>query len=152
MNGYDSLLAGLHYAKTVYGSNLSGLGNGHGYANGGIVRNWQYAQIAEHNKPEAVIPLEAAKDSRAWQVLKAVVDAKTGGKSLDSNDTDSTSNTDSKIAELTSTVNQMALMMKTIIGLNADQITATKAIGTFDQKENYKQQARDLSAQKWTAF
>ena len=46
----------------------------------------------------------------------------------------------------------MALMMKTIIGLNADQITATKAIGTFDQKENYKQQARDLSAQKWTAF
>lgn len=152
LNGYDSLLAGLHYAKTVYGSNLSGLGNGHGYANGGIVRNWQYAQIAEHNKPEAVIPLEAAKDSRAWQVLKAVVDAKTGGKSLDSNNTDSTSNTDSKIAELTSTVNQMALMMKTIIGLNADQITATKAIGTFDQKENYKQQARDLSTQKWTAF
>lgn len=151
-NGYDNLLAALHYAKVRYGSSLSGIGEGHGYANGGIVRNWQYAQIAEHNKPEAVIPLEAAKDSRAWKVLKAVVDAKTGGKSLDSNNTGSTSNTDSKIAELTSTVNQMATMMKTIIGLNADQITATKAIGTFDQKENYKQQARDLSTQKWTAL
>lgn len=142
-NGYDNMLAGLNYAKHRYGSSLSFLGQGHGYANGGIVRNWQYAQIAEHNKPEAVIPLEAAKDSRAWQVLKAVVDAKTGGKSLDSNNTATTSNTDSKIAELTNTVNQMAMMMKTIIGLNADQIAATKGIGTFDQNKFYKKMATD---------
>jgi tape measure domain-containing protein len=142
-NGYDNMLAGLNYAKHRYGSSLSFLGQGHGYANGGIVRNWQYAQIAEHNKPEAVIPLEAAKDSRAWQVLKAVVDAKTGGESLDSNNSGSTSNADSKIAELTNTVNQMAMMMKTIIGLNADQIAATKGIGTFDQNKFYKKMATD---------
>jgi len=36
-NGYDNLLAALNYAKHAYGPGLSALGNGHGYASGGIV-------------------------------------------------------------------------------------------------------------------
>lgn len=31
LNGYDNLLAAINYAKTVYGEDLNGLGEGHGY-------------------------------------------------------------------------------------------------------------------------
>lgn len=31
LNGYHNLLAAIHYAKTVYGDDLTALGNGHGY-------------------------------------------------------------------------------------------------------------------------
>ncbi|WP_025726788.1 phage tail tape measure protein [Heyndrickxia ginsengihumi] len=70
-NGFDNLLAALNYAKHRYGKNLSGLGEGHGYANGGIVTKAQLANIAEGNKPEAIIPLDKAKRSRAMQILSA---------------------------------------------------------------------------------
>lgn len=148
-NGYDDILAGLHYAKARYGSSLSFLGNGHGYANGGLITQPIHALVGEDG-PETILPL--TKTSRAWQLLGQAVTNINHNLGNGAVAESENSNTDSKIAELTSTVNQMALMMKTIIGLNADQITATKAIGTFDQKENYKQQARDLSTQKWTAF
>jgi TP901 family phage tail tape measure protein len=36
-NGYDNLLAALNYAKHTYGPNLNGLGEGHGYAYGGVI-------------------------------------------------------------------------------------------------------------------
>ena len=152
LNGADQIMAAINALNHGGEGGWKNIGNGHGWENGGIVRNWQYAQIAEHNKPEAVIPLDSAKDSRAWQVLKAVVDAKTGGKSLDSNNTGSTSNADSKIAELTSTVNQMATMMKTIIGLNADQITATKGIIGYDKSAVYHQTSTDQSLAGFQSF
>lgn len=68
-NGYDSLLAGLNYAKKAYGANLSFLGQGHGYANGGLVTQHQIAQIAEGNKPEMIIPLDGMKSSRGFELL-----------------------------------------------------------------------------------
>ncbi len=75
LNGYDDLLAGIHYAKAKYGSGpsmFSRVSGPLGYANGGIVKNHQLAQIAEGNLPEAVIPLDGSKRSRGKELLGEV--------------------------------------------------------------------------------
>lgn len=86
-NGFDNLLAALNYAKHRYGKNLTGLGEGHGYANGGIVANEQIARIAEGNKPEAIIPL--TKRARALQLLaktQQILGVPNGGTVVVNND------------------------------------------------------------------
>ncbi|MGV0167600.1 tape measure protein [Furfurilactobacillus sp. WILCCON 0119] len=72
-NGFDDILAGLNYAKKRYGNNLSFLGNGHGYANGGFVSQNQLIEVAEGNKKEAIIPMDITKRSRANQLLMEVL-------------------------------------------------------------------------------
>jgi SLT domain-containing protein/phage-related tail protein/murein DD-endopeptidase MepM/ murein hydrolase activator NlpD len=65
-NGYDNILAGLNYAKHRYGSGLSFLGNGHGYANGGIANT---PSIFGEAGPEMAIPLSMTRSDRANQLL-----------------------------------------------------------------------------------
>ncbi|SPJ44105.1 tape measure protein [Leuconostoc carnosum] len=69
MNGYDNILAGLNYAKARYGNGLSFLGNGHGYANGGLITKNQMVEVGEGNKPEMIIPLDGMKSSRGFELL-----------------------------------------------------------------------------------
>ncbi len=72
-NGFDNLLAGLNYARKRYGDSLSFLGQGHGYANGGLVNVESLAHVAEGNRPEMIIPLTASKRGRAYQLLSEVM-------------------------------------------------------------------------------
>ena len=83
-NGYDNILAGLNYARKRYGNNLSFLGNGHGYENGGLISNHGMYEIAERNMPEMVIPLAAEKKSRANQLLTEA-NERINGKATDDN-------------------------------------------------------------------
>ncbi|XID85763.1 tape measure protein [Pediococcus pentosaceus] len=69
-NGYDNILAGLNYAKHRYGSGLSFLGNGHGYANGGIANA---PSIFGEAGPEMAIPLSMTRSDRANQLLGETV-------------------------------------------------------------------------------
>lgn len=72
-NGYDSLLAGLNYAKHTYGRNLSYLGNGHGYEHGGLISQHQIAELGENGKKEMVIPLDISERSRAIPLMKTAM-------------------------------------------------------------------------------
>lgn len=73
-NIYDPLsniLAAIRYSLSRYGSLVSAW-RGVGYANGGIITKQHLAMVGEGNKPEAIIPLDASKRSRALQLLAQV--------------------------------------------------------------------------------
>lgn len=72
-NGYDDLLAGIHYMKAIYGSGSSAfarVSGPEGYANGGTITRPIHALVGEDG-PETILPL--TKTSRAWQLLGQAV-------------------------------------------------------------------------------
>ena len=72
-NGYDDLLAGIHYMKSIYGSGSSAfarVSGPEGYANGGLITQPIHALVGEDG-PETILPL--TKASRAWQLLGQAV-------------------------------------------------------------------------------
>ncbi|MBT9654498.1 NlpC/P60 family protein [Lactiplantibacillus plantarum] len=86
LNGYDDLLAGIHYMKAKYGSGASAfarVSGPEGYENGGIINTNQLIEVAEHNKPEMVLPL--TNKSRANQLIaqaSQVVNGSNGSQAM----------------------------------------------------------------------
>ncbi|WP_278363550.1 phage tail tape measure protein [Leuconostoc lactis] len=143
-NGYDSLLAGLNYAKNRYGSNLSFLGQGHGYANGGLITQHQIAEIGEGNKPEMIIPLDKMKSSRGFELLGKTAVAMA---SRDGHNQHNASFGDNSgvIAELK---NAVALLTQLVIGQQDSKTTHV----VLDKNELYKQQAIDTAMRNYQSF
>jgi hypothetical protein len=65
-NGYDNLLAALNYAKHRYGSDLSYLGQGHGYDNGGWLQPGAGMTVNATGKPEPVFT------NGQWSLIEAL--------------------------------------------------------------------------------
>ncbi|KAA8457487.1 phage tail tape measure protein [Weissella paramesenteroides] len=134
-NGYDNILAGLNYARKRYGDNLSYLGNGHGYANGGLITRHQFAEIGENNQPEMIIPLDAMKSSRGFELLgkTAVAMAARDGQN---NTTVTTDN-----SKLESKLDNMISLLSQLVAGQGNQVV--QAI--INKDELYRQQATDMN-------
>ena len=114
-NGYDNLLAALAYAKNRYGSNLSYLGQGHGYENGGLITKNQMIEVGEGDKSEMIIPLSGIKSSRGFELLgktAVAMAARDGASSSTSND----SELSSQLAQSNTLLATVTQLLASILG------------------------------------
>lgn len=139
-NGYDNLLAAIAYIKDRYGKNMAGIGEGHGYANGGLVSRHQIAQIAEGNKPEMIIPLDTMKSSRGFELLgkTAVAMAARDGQ-IGQNTKDN--------SEVVGKLDQMITLLSMILGVNKEQLAGNTSNGSL--LGLYNQMSQDNNIRKY---
>lgn len=140
-NGFDDLLAGLNYARHRYGDSLSFLGQGHGYANGGIATQ---PSIFGEAGAEMAIPLDSMKSSRAWELMRQVV-AYYGGNNASQTTTIDTRNLSQQIQELIE-------VGKAVLAVNGEQVRAIKGINGYDKTRVYHQQRTDMDLASFQSF
>ncbi|UIF30451.1 hypothetical protein KB236_12205 (plasmid) [Levilactobacillus brevis] len=74
LSAYDQILAMFNDSNWRRDLHTGGWGpTGHRrYENGGIVSRHQMVEVAEHNHPEAIVPLDMTKRSRGWEIIGKV--------------------------------------------------------------------------------
>lgn len=146
-NGYDNILAGLNYAKHRYGSGLSFLGNGHGYANGGIANT---PSIFGEAGPEMAIPLSMTRSDRANQLLGETVVhmAKNNPDRITDNNTTYSSNSSH---ELITKLDKLTNLAGNMVELLQEQILATRD-SAFNKDALYRIQALNQNVADFQSF
>ncbi|MCW6101271.1 NlpC/P60 family protein [Lactiplantibacillus plantarum] len=142
LNGYDDLLAGIHYMKAKYGSGPSAfarVSGPEGYENGGIINTNQLIEVAEHNKPEMVLPL--TNKSRANQLIAQASQVVNGnnGSQVASTNSESNEKLDKVIALLAALLAgqgnvQAVISNDSIVNANKNY---TKKISQYSQMMGY---------------
>lgn len=145
-NGYNEILVAIAVLERGGEGGWGNVGNGHGWANGGLITTHGMYEVGEGNRPEMIIPLSASKRSRAYQLLSEVM---AQFKHEDNNGSEIHSN--GELYDKQDFVNAKKLFeelnngIKTLISLQQTQIAVTKAQGKFDPHQQYIQQAQALS-------
>jgi SLT domain-containing protein len=140
-NGFDNMLAGLNYAQKRYGADLSFLGQGHGYANGGLINSHRMIEVGEGNNPEMVVPLDKMKSSRAWQLMAQVV-SHFSGDETDANLSQDNVKDSEELKNLSAKLDSLITLFSQMLQLTAAQ-TKTIRDTAFSKDQLYKQQALD---------
>ncbi|WP_373821087.1 phage tail tape measure protein [Jeotgalibaca porci] len=144
MNGYDSLLAGLNYAKKRYGSDLSFLGKGHGYANGGIISKHGMYEIGEGNKAEAIIPLDAMRRTRGWELLFNVM-SEFAGDGIGDLGTNKRGGQSNEVQELRQQVSDLTNKMDILIDAMTSQVQQINVSVEADKRAIFQGSARYIN-------
>lgn len=145
-NGYNEILAAIAVLERGGEGGWGNVGNGHGWANGGLISTHGMYEVGEGNKPEMIIPLDAAKRGRAYQLLSEVM---AQFKHEDNNGSETHSNgglyDKQDFVNVQRLIDELNNGIKTLISLQQTQIAVTKAQGKFDPHQQYIQQAQALS-------
>ncbi|ANK63359.1 hypothetical protein AYR56_05395 [Loigolactobacillus backii] len=146
-SGYTQLLAMFNDSNWLADISVSGGWGPTGHkrmANGGIVGQHQMVEMAEGNIPEAVIPFDMSKRSRAYQVMQQSLDY---FKTQDGTSTTNsmTNNSNKQLEAVLNGLTTLNNSLSQLLGINVAQVKAIQQ-SSFDKTQLYKQQARDQAA------
>lgn len=148
-NGFDDLLAGIHYMAARYGRGpgaFARVSGPMGYANGGLVDSHQLIEIAEGNKPEYVIPTDINKRSRAYQLLGEIIARFHADEPAQAH---INGGYGKKIDQLNAKFDRLLDMFGQLLGATDNQTQAIEAQGSLDTKQLYKKMARDKAIRQF---
>lgn len=72
-SGYDEILAAINVLEHGGEGGWGNVGNGHGWAYGGLITQHGLYEVGENNDPEMIVPLDPNKRGRAYQLLAQVI-------------------------------------------------------------------------------
>ena len=142
-NGYNEILAAINVLEHGGEGGWGNVGNGHGWANGGLITQHGLYEVGEYNRPEMIIPMDISKRSRAYQLLGEVVSKFKSEEPSSQTTRSDQSITKKEFMSLESQLDKVVGLLAQIAGLSNDQVQAIKDQGTFDTKQLYKKEARD---------
>ena len=156
-NGYNEILAAIAVLERGGEGGWGNVGNGHGWANGGLISTHGMYEVGEGNKPEMIIPLTASKRGRAYQLLSEVMAQfkHEDGPAQPTRDDQSISQ--KEFRSLESKLDQLISGVQQLVQVGQQQINATINSGNkFGMKANrsaaYTVMARDQRLNDYMSY